>query len=164
MRRSTAARTARGFSRIEWILIATILALIGLIAIPRFSRGDTSASNATLVGDLAVLRNAIDLYAADHGGKYPTPVNLAKQLTSFTDARGHPSEAQDNQHIYGPYLRSIPPLSIGFYRGASWIVDGMLSEPGESAGGWWYLSRTGTIKPNVRITDLDDRGQSYLRY
>ena len=164
MRWSMAMRRDRGFSRIELILIATILALIGLIAIPRLSRGDTGPADATLVGNLAVLRNAIDLYVADHGGRYPQAKDLARQLTHFTDATGDIGNVEDNRHIYGPYLRALPPLPIGFYRGATYIIDGHRAAPGESAGGWWYLSRTGTIKPNVKITDLDDRGQSYLQY
>ena len=63
-------RTRRGgFSLLEVVIVVAIIAILAAIGIPRMSRGSKGAGDSALSGDLAVLRNAIDLYAAEHGGR-----------------------------------------------------------------------------------------------
>ena len=68
----------RAFSLIELVIVVVIIGIIGAIAIPRMSRGAAGAADSSLVADLAVMRSAIDLYKAEHGGDLP-------KLTTFSD-------------------------------------------------------------------------------
>src|SRR5215212_5983808 len=78
----------RGFSLIELVIVVVIIGIIAAIAIPRLSRGASGAADSALSGNLSVLRNAIDLYATEHGGSYPALSTFDTQLTQFTDASG----------------------------------------------------------------------------
>ena len=61
-----------GFSLLELVIVVVIIGIIAAIAIPRMSRGAAGASDSALSGNLAVIRNAIDMYAAEHSGSFPT--------------------------------------------------------------------------------------------
>ena len=60
-----------GFSLIELVIVIVILAVISAIALPRISRGAKGADESALGQNLAVLRSAIEMYSAEHGGKFP---------------------------------------------------------------------------------------------
>src|SRR5260221_1363528 len=70
----------RGFSLIELMIVAVVLAIVGAIAIPRMSRGAQGACDPGVSQGLAVLRSALDLYQADHGGQYPSRPNVSNAL------------------------------------------------------------------------------------
>src|SRR5438477_8520494 len=106
----------RGFSLIELVIVVVIIAIIGAIAIPKMSRGAAGASDSSLIQDLAVLRSALDLYATENGGTYPTAANVTSALLTYSDGSGGLAAAKDATHIYGPYLRSVPALPVGTTR------------------------------------------------
>ncbi|MEQ8770662.1 MAG: hypothetical protein RIB60_09145 [Phycisphaerales bacterium] len=143
---------------IELVIVVVIIGIIGAIAIPRMSRGAAGAADSALVADLAVLRNAIDLYEAEHGGDYPALATFEAQLTQYTSAAGATSATKDATHIYGPYLRSIPALKVGDNRG-----DNTLVATAGGTAGWVYDEDTGTIFANTGA-DTDDRGVAYSSY
>ncbi|HEY2586595.1 MAG TPA: type II secretion system protein [Tepidisphaeraceae bacterium] len=100
-----------GFSLIEVVIVVVILGTIGAIALPRLSHAGQSADEKALAGDMAVWRNALDLYQGDHGGAFPKDsTTVAAQLTGYTDANGEVSATKDAVHPFGPYLRTISPL------------------------------------------------------
>ena len=101
------------FSLLEVVIVVAIIAVLATIAIPRMSRGAKGANDSAVSGDLAVLRNAIDLYATEHGGTYPGATTIANQLTQYTDIDGTTSTTKTTTCIYGPYVRTIPPLPVG---------------------------------------------------
>src|SRR5919112_1210242 len=72
MRNSKTSPRRRGFSLIELVIVVVIIGIIAAIAIPRMSRGTAGAADSALSGNLNVLRNAIELYATEHGGKFPS--------------------------------------------------------------------------------------------
>ncbi len=153
-------RTTRdGFSLLEVVIVVAIIAILAAIGIPRMSRGSKGANDSAVSGDLAVLRNAIDLYAAEHGGTLPGATTIADQLIKYTDASGATSADKTGGFIYGPYIRKIPPLPVGTTRkGSSGIAAA------DAAGiGWLYDSTTGSIKANTN-TDRDDAGVLYTDY
>jgi prepilin-type N-terminal cleavage/methylation domain-containing protein len=157
MKRHTCTRG--GFSLLEVVIVVAIIAILAAIGIPRMSRGAKGASDSALTGDLATLRNAIDLYAAEHGGAFPTVASVNTQLTQYTDINGGVNAAKDTAHIYGPYMRSIPPLPVGGKKGNSAIADA--NGPGV---GWIYSATGGTIKANTADAEIDEAGKQYNAY
>jgi prepilin-type N-terminal cleavage/methylation domain-containing protein len=147
-----------GFSLLEVVIVVAIIAILAAIGIPRMSRGSKGANDSALSGDLAVLRNAIDLYATEHGGTFPTAANVNEQLTQYTDASGAFLATKDATHIYGPYMRSIPPLPVGANKGQSKIAAGTAADVG-----WIYVATTGAINANT-TTEADDAGKLYSAY
>jgi len=149
-----------GFSLLEVVIVVAIIAILAAIGIPRMSRGSKGANESALSGDLAVLRNAIDLYAAEHGGAFPTAANITNQLNQYTDVTGTTvSATKTATAIYGPYLRSVPPLPVGANKGTNGI-SALATDPGT---GWVYTESTGTIKANT-TTETDDSGKAYNTY
>jgi len=148
-----------GFSLLEVVIVVAIIAILAAIGIPRMSRGSKGANDSALSGDLAVLRNAIDLYAAEHGGAMPDAATIADQLIKYTNATGGTSDTKDATHIYGPYIRKIPPLPVGAKKTKSGISDVTGAEIG-----WIYTASTGNIKANTTGTEVDDAGVLYSDY
>src|SRR5439155_23160570 len=128
-------RTTRrsGFSLIELVIVVVIIAIIGAIAIPRLSRGAAGAADSALIGNLRVLRSAVDLYASEHGGTFPGAATIATQLTQYSDDQGNTSASKTGVFIYGPYLRTIPALPVGAKKGQS----GLAAATGATVG-WIY--------------------------
>ncbi|QNN22033.1 prepilin-type N-terminal cleavage/methylation domain-containing protein [Planctomycetales bacterium ZRK34] len=159
------AHRNQGFSLVELIIVVVIIAIIGAIAIPRMSRGAAGASESALVGDLAILRSAIDLYAAEHAGEFPPAATFEDHMTGYSNAAGDSAQAtKDSTHIYGPYMRKIPPLPVGTNKGETSVVDGSATAIGTATGGWWYDPTTGVVKANLPDAEADDTTKAYNAY
>ena len=164
---SGCASRRSGFSLVELVIVVVIIGIIAAIAVPRISRGAVGASEASLRGSLRGLRNAIDMYAAEHAGEWPatdkSQATFIGQLTKMTDVAGSVGTTAGT-HIYGPYLRSVPPIPVGPNVGASEIKfkeDDNVFE-GESQYGWVYNFKTGHIYANT--DDPDEKGVGYETY
>lgn len=163
-----------GFSLIELVIVVVILGTIGAIALPRLSHAGQSDDEKTLAGDMALWRNALDLYQADHNGAFPKDsTTLAAQLTGYTDANGETSPTKDALHPFGPYLRAIPPLpafegiaGADVARGSSAVGPTLLGGApirvaGDSFG--WLYDGAGHVYPNTGpLVDLG--GKLYNSY
>lgn len=162
---STNRMNRRAFSLIELVIVVVIIGIIAAIAIPRMSRGASGANDSALSGNLAVLRKAIDLYQAEHDGAFPTSATtIADQLTKRTNAAGgvQPTPGtDDNLYPFGPYLRAIPPLSVGANKGQNGFHSGAV---GSGSFGWHYTPSTGTVVANTAATEVDSTGKAYNTY
>lgn len=150
----------RAFSLIELVIVVVILGIIGAIAIPRMSRGAEGAADSSLVADLAVLRNAIDLFQAEHGGVYPDAADVESALTEYSDIGATDYGAKSAERIYGPYLRKVPTLKVGTSKGKSAIS----ATDGDATAGWIYDDETGHIFANIPAGEADARGVDYRAY
>ena len=156
--RPTSSRKA--FSLIELVIVVVIIGIIGAIAIPRMSRGAAGAADSGLVADLAVVRSAIDLYKAEHGGDLPAFATFEAQLTTYSDALGNTQATKDSTYYLGPYLREIPTLKVGSNKGKSALV----ATQGGSVAGWVYDASTGAFSANLPGTEVDVQGTAYNAY
>lgn len=102
-----ALRPAHGFTLIELIVVLAIVGLLAGLAAPRYLRSVDEARETTLRSNLAVMRQALDQFAADRG-RWP------ETLDELAQAR---------------YLRHLPedPLTG---RRDSWLA---LAPPPDSA-------------------------------
>ncbi len=153
-------RARRAFSLIELVIVVVIIGIIGAIAIPRMSRGAAGAADSSLVADLAVMRSAIDLYKAEHGGTLPAFATFSDKLTTYTNDAGTASATKSTTYYLGPYLRELPTLKVGSNKGQSAVVA---TQTGTTAG-WVYVEATGAISANLPSTEVDVRGVQYDAY
>lgn len=160
-----AAKKRSAFSLIELVIVVVIIGIIAAIAIPRMSRGAVGANESSLTGNLAVLRKAIDLYATEHDGAFPsgTDATFIAQLTTYTDSTGATSATKTGAFIYGPYLRSIPACPVGSCKGKSAIIS-TGSAGADVTKGWLYNATSGTIVANCPDTDVDSASKKYNAY
>jgi prepilin-type N-terminal cleavage/methylation domain-containing protein len=142
-----------GFSLIELVIVIVIVAVLAAIAIPKLSRGSDGANDSALAQDLSVLQGAVDMYAAEHGGAFPSAGNITSQLTMFTDGQGNTSTTRVGSFQLGPYLKAVPPLPVGANRGSTGIsgVDG-------AGVGWLYDASNGVIQANVNAAGGNSGG------
>lgn len=163
----------RGFSLVELVIVLVIIGVIAAIAIPRMSKGAKGAGESALVGNLAVLRNAVELYASEHNGIYPgasdnTAATFVEQLTKYSDESGATSDTKSADYPLGPYLRKgIPAAPVGPNKGSTDVtmhVGAGAVAVNESAGtGWVYSATTGDIIVNADDTD-DSGDKTYDAY
>lgn len=175
----------RAFSLIELVIVVVIIGIIGAIAIPRMSRGSAGANDGALQANLAALRNAIELYAAEHGNAYPGFHRIdgsmsgngdeddfyaqLTQFSSFSGVTGTRDSAATPPRIYGPYLRNIPFLNIGKNSASDrnpgevkFKTEVPLDEHEGDKAGWIYNPENGEIIANTQ--DLDEEGTPYKNY
>ncbi|UCG17814.1 MAG: prepilin-type N-terminal cleavage/methylation domain-containing protein [Phycisphaerales bacterium] len=163
-----ATKRAVGFNLVELVIVVVIIGVVAAIAVPRISRAARGAADSAVRADLAALRNAVDLYYAEHNGEFPgqdrSQETLVQQLTGKTDVFGNTGATQE--HIYGPYLPGgVPALSVGPNRGATGV---RVAETGPTVDetavdiGWVYNCRTGDIIANT--DDVDEAGIGYDIY
>lgn len=159
-------RTRReGFSLVELVIVVVIIGVIAAIAVPRISRGARGAGDAALRASLAGLRNAIDMYAAEHGGDFPpgiTQANVEAQLTGKSDFDGTLNASGD----FGPYLRTgFPTIPVCASKGDSDVTVVQTGVPlFAGAKAWWYSTETGVIVADCAATDTDEKLVAYNTY
>jgi len=143
---------------LEVVIVVAIIAILAAIGIPRMSRGAKGASDSALAGDLATLRNAIDLYATEHGGVFPQYPDPNKALTMYTDNTGRTNGLKVSPYIYGPYMRTIPPVPVGADKGSV-----KMAAAAATGVGWVYDAAEGKIYANTG-DEHDEAGKLYTDY
>ena len=167
-------RRKPGFSLVELVIVVVIIGVIAAIAVPRISRGAKGAGDTSLRASLNSIRNAIDMYAAEHGGDFPgdqapdNETDLIDQLTKTTDALGNVGTTAD-VHIYEPYLRQgFPALPVCNREGDSTVKligTGPPAPDGIPVGtGWIYAKNSGEFVANCGNMELDEQGVRYNQY
>ena len=160
-------RRKRAFSLVELVVVIVIIGIIAAMAIPRLSRGSAGAGQSALAGNLAILRNAFNMYNAEHNGVYPsgTSAQVIQKLTMYTDINGATNASRTGAFIYGPYLVSMPTCPVVSGAASNTIlIDGTPADPPAvdttNGEGWVYNSTSGQIIANSSGTDSDGRAYS----
>lgn len=145
-------------------MVIVIIGIVATLAAPRVASLNGSGEGAALLADLRIIRNAIELYASEHNGRYPGEVAdgksgtarsetaLLSQLTQYSNVQGRVATSQSASYPYGPYLfTGMPPLPVGPKQGST-KVEIVSSEPAPmpgSSAGWIYNPTSGEIIGNV---------------
>ena len=71
------------------MIVVSIIALLAVIAVPSFLRARQRSQNSKFINALRVAADAVDTYAAEHGGQYPADRNrgvVPPELATYLDA------------------------------------------------------------------------------
>lgn len=130
----------KGFSLIEMVIVILILGIIAAVAAPRMFDTATTAEQNTTRQQLAVLRNAIEMYRA-RSGIYPKIGALTVAMEGM---------------LNGPF----PAPSIGDVRDDAGVYYDTNSDPNvpvvpdpDQDGGWAYKPVNGSLKLNIASGD-----------
>ena len=82
-------RRHKGFTLIELIVVIMILGILATIAVPKFLKTSARAHDNATRQSLAVVRNAIELYTADHNGELPGQAGAELSLDLADYIRGN---------------------------------------------------------------------------
>lgn len=152
---------AAGFSMLELVMVLIILGIIAAIAVPRMSRASQGAAEVALKQDLTVLRNALDMFGAEHNAQLPDAQFVMMALFAYSNSAGTMFSPTRTETFYlGPYLRFPPPtLPVGRRKGHMSIeaADGIMV-------GWIYDKSAGTIRANCDDDEVDATGTPYNKY
>jgi hypothetical protein len=116
------------------------------------------AKRKALEARVQSLRCQIDMYVAQHGGRYPGVASdgrfhgvlFARQLTCRTNAEGHAVSRRRPRpdHPFGPYIRHVPANPLVPGRTASLIAGGPGAPPRDGKTGWWFDTEAGMLHSN----------------
>ena len=137
--------------------MVAILGIMGAIALPAFQEYITAAKGSAARDNLRILRNAIELYAAQHNGVPPGYLN--------DDPSKNPAGVYFYKQIVleGHYMNKLPTNPFnGDYTLTMIKNDQDFPEEANGERGWMYQPATKTIKLNWPGTDPD--GISYFDY
>ena len=166
--------TKTAFSLIELLIILIILSVMAAMVIPEFQNNSRQAKEAAARDNLRILRNAIEVYTAQHKDAapgyadsntdgVPTRYVLASQLLLASNASGGLAAVGTSGYDLGPYLTAIPENTLN-NKVSFTIITNSAEMPSEADGdtGWIYKPATKEIRLNYPGTDLS--GVSYYSY
>jgi len=180
-----------GFTLVELLIVAIILAILAAIVVPQFASSTDDAADAALRSDLAGIRSAIDLYTQQHGSTFPgavastggtctggtagsgaadTRAALVDQLRFYSNAAGQTCSIADVpaggtvEFPFGPYIKGdLPANPVTSVGTVTVVTSGDLAMTGGgAAGGWRYDTTSGKFIADD--TNADGNGVSYDSY
>lgn len=122
-----AARTTRGFTLIELMIVVAIIGVLCLIALPKFGLMIRKSNEAATRGHMGSVRSAISIYYSGNEGLYPS--DLSPFLTPG-----------------GPYAMATPPLIYTAEHGTNGVIEAYTApDPYADTGHWGYISSNGVF-------------------
>ena len=130
-----------GFTLVELLIVAIILAILAAIVIPQFGEASDDVKLSALKASLHTVRSQLELYRLQHKTKYPELSKFSYQMTKKTTVDGVLApNGMPESWKRGPYLLQLPINPIDDSSALSATQDG--------SGGWMYNETTGEFKSN----------------
>jgi prepilin-type N-terminal cleavage/methylation domain-containing protein len=115
------SRRLGGFTLIEIMIVVAILAILTLIALPKFGNMIRKANEAGTKGHLGSVRGAIRLYYMDNDQVFPPTFSALRQ-------------------VGGKYLSGTIMLYTGIHPTVDTVDEVLVLTPTSDAGHWAYVS------------------------
>jgi len=149
----THSKKRKGFTLVELVIVVLILGILAAVAAPKLLNTSATAIDNSVKVTLDTVRDAIELYAADHAA-------LPGQPTGEVDLEGNPISG-DLAGALEPYIRGpFPGCPVGEPTDPTGIV--ITTGPDRLTGveapteGWKYNSDTGEFIINSsRASNVD---------
>ena len=147
----------KAFSLVELIIVVAVLGILAAIVVPQFKNYSSQAREAVAKDSLALLRGAIELYAAKHDD-VPPGYNGDDVTTTPSAFFFHKQMVLD-----GRYFSEIPENPFNNLDTVKIIGDSeAFPATGIGGFGWVYQPATKTIK--LDWPGADKKGISYFEY
>jgi type II secretion system protein G len=146
----------KSFTLVEILIVVSILGILAAIVLPQYQSHTQKAREAAVKDNLRILRNAIELYAAQHNGVPPGYLNdnidTMPLQSVFIAAMFHKR-----------YISTLPENPFN-NKTTLQIIANNASFPAEPTGqyGWVYQPWTKTIK--LDWPGIDSAGVAYFNY
>ena len=130
-----------GFTLVELLIVAIILAILAAVVIPQFGESAQSTKISVVKSTLHTVRSQLELYRLQHNTTYPKLLTWSNQMTKKTDADG----TVNASGLYGPYLLAMPVNPMD----NSSDIDGLQ----DGDGGWAYDDINGVFQADDGSAD-----------
>lgn len=133
----------QGFTLVELVVVVMILGILAAVAAPKLLGTSGTATDNGLRQTLAVVRDAVERYAAENGGEFPPGTDFKAEIASS---------------IRGPF----PSCPVGANKNNN-VAVGTTNTVGGTEG-WRYNKTTGEFFVNSTTTDNSDTPVAYNTY
>ena len=138
-------RTLKGFTLVELVVVIMILGILAAVAAPKLLSTSGNATDNGLKQTLSIVRDAIELYAADNGGALPPCTGTGA----------------DFRTALAPYIRGTFPLSpVGTKDFDVTPVTGT-GATADDLTGWMFNTDDGTFICNSSAASSSDPATTY---
>ena len=121
-------RKRRGFTLVELVVVVLLIGIIASVAAPKFFGCATDARESTAKQNLAVIRNAIELYDSQYGefpGQTSDPDTVKTDLSQFLRGPFPACPVGNKNNNVKLYQSGDPPTVSG---GEGWAYDNVSGE------------------------------------
>ena len=164
----------RGFSLVEIMMVVAILGILAALVIPQFQSHSLEAKESAAKDNLRILRQQIELYAAQHRGtppgypdgdptKVPTWPYLFSQMLKSTNVDGQFADVGTAGFPLGPYITQMPENP--FTESKTFKMLGNAEAfPADATGTFGWIYKTATKKIRLDWPGTDKKGIRYYDY
>jgi prepilin-type N-terminal cleavage/methylation domain-containing protein len=139
------SKQRNGFTLIELVVVILILGILAGVGAPKLFSTSGKASESGVKQTLSIVRDSIELYAADNGGEFPQPADSAAFHTMMET-----------------YMRGKFPVNpVGNGENTVKVITGTTAAEASPTTGWVYNKDTGEFICNSTDATPSDSGIGY---